>query len=154
TGTWSNTGSLDATRERYCSALLPNGKVLIAAGDNQSIYLASSDLYDPATGVWASGANLNTARNNFAAVLLTNGSFLVVGGQNTSGFLTQAESYPSSNLTLTAIRLTQATKQPAGAFQFGFTSAPDVSFVVFGGTNISTPQSNWKVLSGLAETSP
>ena len=42
--------------------MLPNGKVLVAGGDNGSRHLASAELYDPASGTWTATGSLNTAR--------------------------------------------------------------------------------------------
>jgi N-acetylneuraminic acid mutarotase len=81
TGQWSATGSLTTSRVGQAATLLPNGKVLVAAGygDNQS-KLISAELYDPATGTWSVTRSLNTARGNHTATLLANGKVLVAGG--------------------------------------------------------------------------
>jgi hypothetical protein len=153
-GTWTNTGPLNAIRERFQSVLLRNGKVLVAGGDNQAVYYATAEIYDPATGVWTLGPSLNTPRNNFASALLKNGNFLVTGGQNLTGFIAQNEIYTSSNLTVTAPVLRQTVKFAGGTFQFTFTNTPDVSFLAYAATNLSTPASNWVVLTGPTEVSP
>ena len=46
------------------------------------------------------------------------------------------------------IVLSNLTKLPNGAFQFGFTYAPGPTFSVFAATNISLPMSNWTLLGG------
>ena len=53
-----------------------------------------------------------------------------------------------------AIILTSAGVLPGGAFQFGFTNTPGVSFTVLATTNLALPLSNWTVLGGVTEVSP
>jgi hypothetical protein len=48
-GSWSATGSLARAREIPTATLLPNGKVLVAGGDQDSGSLNSAELYDPAS---------------------------------------------------------------------------------------------------------
>ena len=91
-GTWSTTGSLSTARERHTATLLPNGKVLVAAGLNPTD-LTSAELYDPAAGTWASTGSLSTARRSHTATLLPNGKVLVAGGYNSGGYLNSAELY-------------------------------------------------------------
>ena len=62
TGTWSATGALATARQYHTATLLPNGKVLVAGGDQRLGYLASAELYDPATGTWSATGSLATAR--------------------------------------------------------------------------------------------
>ena len=92
TGTWSVTGNLNASRTDHTATLLPDGRVLIAAGviDNWApshggfavspTSLNSAELYDPATGTWSVTASLNTIRTSHTATLLPNGKVLVAGG--------------------------------------------------------------------------
>src|SRR4029078_4021428 len=75
---FEETGSLGAARYSHTATLLQNGKVLVAGGFNSS-FLATAELYDPATGTWTTTGNLNTARNLHTATLLPNGKVLVVG---------------------------------------------------------------------------
>ncbi len=52
------------------------------------------------------------------------------------------------------IILTNPAVLPGGAFQFGFTSTPGLSFTVFDTTNLATPFSNWTRLGSVTEGSP
>ena len=91
TGTWSVTGNLNASRLLHTATLLPDGRVLIAAGytDNwvpsnggfaaSPTSLNSAELYDPATGTWSVTASLNTRLSGHTATLLPNGKVLVAG---------------------------------------------------------------------------
>ena len=63
TGTWTVTGSLATARAEHTATLLPNGKVLVAGGEDSSGALASAELYDPATGTWTATGSLTTARD-------------------------------------------------------------------------------------------
>ncbi len=100
-GNWTPTGSLTTARKNHTATLLPNGKVLVVGGYNGS-YLASAELYDPATGTWISVHSLTTARENHTATLLPNGQLLVVGGSNGS-YLASTELYdPATNTWTTS----------------------------------------------------
>src|SRR5436853_330381 len=83
---WSYTGNLNAARSYMPATLLPNGKVLVAAGfDYDYNSLNRAELYDPATGFWSPTGSLNTARVYHTATLLTSGKVLVVGGFDAEG---------------------------------------------------------------------
>jgi hypothetical protein len=95
-GTWTATGSLNTARVSHTATSLPNGMVLVAGGyDNSNprrfIYLASAELYDPASGAWTATGSLNTARYAHTATLLLNGMVLVAGGSGSHGTLASAE---------------------------------------------------------------
>src|ERR1035437_1152890 len=71
--------------ERYfqTETVLPNGKVLVAGGDNiNSGPLSSAELYDPATGTWTGTGSMNTVREHHPATLLSKGKVLVAGGND------------------------------------------------------------------------
>src|SRR6267143_974733 len=83
--TFNNTGSLGSARRNHTATLLPNGKVLVAGGfDNSGNGLASAELYDPASGTWSAAGSLTTARYSHTATLLPNGKVLVAGGLDSS----------------------------------------------------------------------
>src|SRR5205823_3175929 len=71
---------------------LPNGKVLVAGGNNGPA-LSSTELYDPASGTWAATGSLGAARCRHTATLLPNGKVLLAGGGNASNPLSSAELY-------------------------------------------------------------
>src|SRR5262245_39783733 len=72
------TGPLNIKRYHHTSTLLPNGKVLIAGGyNNVNGYLASAEIYDPATGSCVSTTAMNYARGYHTATLLPNGKVFV-----------------------------------------------------------------------------
>ena len=81
---WSPAASLATGRERHTATLLPGGKVLVAGGYNalSSGYLASAELYDPATNAWSATGSLATARFRHTATLLPSGKVLVAGGRD------------------------------------------------------------------------
>jgi N-acetylneuraminic acid mutarotase len=61
--------------------LLPNGRVLVAGGgDNSDNLFSSAELYDPATGTWSTTGSMATARQTHTAIRLPNGKILVAGG--------------------------------------------------------------------------
>src|SRR5437870_4991361 len=92
---WEYTGSLNTARFHHTSTLLPDGMVLVAGGQEAGgIFLASAELYDPATGTWSYTGSLNTARVFNTETLLPNGKVLVVAGQDSRGVpLASAELY-------------------------------------------------------------
>ncbi len=96
---------------------------------------------------------MNVPRKNHTATLLPNGQVLAAGGLGISGFLASAELYNDS-AAATLIRLINPIKLPGGAFQFGFSNTPGVSFTALATTNLSLSISNWSVLGSVSETSP
>ncbi len=81
-GGFTPTGSLNTARYSQTATLLPDGKVLVVGGFGSSSFLASAELFDPATGSWAPTGSLGTARGYHTATLLPNGKVLVAGGDN------------------------------------------------------------------------
>jgi hypothetical protein len=110
TGTWSSTSSLNKFRWLHTATLLPNGKVLVAAGSDGEIDLTSSELYDPDSGTWSITASLNSARSSQTAILLSSGKVLVAAG-GYPDFMSSAELY-DSGVSPTA------TPTPAASIQF------------------------------------
>ena len=73
-------------RHTHTATLLPDGTVLVTGGDGgmteagETINLASTELYDPASGTWTAAASMELARRWHSATLLPDGAVLVAGG--------------------------------------------------------------------------
>src|SRR5262249_14778254 len=73
--TWKVTGDLVTARFSHVATLLSNGQVLIVGGKTAfhvPSYLASAELYDPATGIWTTTGSMAIARQYHTATLLPN----------------------------------------------------------------------------------
>ena len=91
--TWTPAAPLHHARENHTATLLPNGKVLVAAGHGAD-YLNSAELYDPASDTWTDTGSLSEARQEHQAVMLDNRQVLVVGGTGyTATEMASAELY-------------------------------------------------------------
>jgi hypothetical protein len=105
TGTWTAQGPLSNPRGLHTAILLPGGKVMVAGGygpDGSNGYLASAELYDPATGLWTWTGSMNTARRGPTAIMLLNGKVMIAAGYNsTNGFLANVELYDPTSGTWT-----------------------------------------------------
>src|SRR5262245_47628639 len=89
TGKWTPTGDLNGVRALHTATLLPNGKVLVAGGEEADFdgpIIRSAEIYDPATGRWTATGSLSALRAYHTATLLPNGKVLVAGGCCTFGF--------------------------------------------------------------------
>ncbi|MFN2506291.1 MAG: kelch repeat-containing protein, partial [Acidimicrobiales bacterium] len=82
---WRTTGPMSVGRNTHTATRLPDGSVLIAAGEagERGGLHASAERYNPATGTWGLPILLHGARGGHAAALLPDGRVLVAG--NASG---------------------------------------------------------------------
>src|SRR5262245_16065263 len=112
------TGSMTVPRNGHTATLLPNGKVLIAGGENieygrSETVWARAELYDPSTGTFSATGNMTSPRLMHTATLLPNGKVLIAGGtaggsDNFKG-LASAEIYdPASGTFMPASSMTTA----------------------------------------------
>ena len=118
TGTWTPTGSLNVARTYHTATLLPDGRVLVAGGEDGITAFSSAELYDPATGTWTATGPLESARSVHTATLLSDGTVLAAAGYHYGpsdpiGSLSSAELYTPSARTWTATGSLNA----AGSFQ-------------------------------------
>ena len=78
------TPNMNTAREFATATLLPNGRVLIAGGDDGGVNnFSSTEVYDPSTNTFAgpeATASMTAGRTLAAAVLLDNGQVLIAGG--------------------------------------------------------------------------
>ena len=79
-GSWTVTGSMHATRAQQATALLQNGKVLVAGGWSLPKNLTASEVFDPANGMWSLTGSMALDHASAPAVTLPNGKVLVAGG--------------------------------------------------------------------------
>jgi len=86
--TFVATGPLGVAQSGQTATLLPNGKVLIAAGGTPN-----AELYNPATRSFAPTAKMPLAVSDATATLLPNGKVLVAGGVHGFRQVTNAELY-------------------------------------------------------------
>jgi WD40 repeat protein len=134
TGTWTTSGSLTNAHALHTATLLGNGKVLVAAGgDNTNTFLASAELYDPGAGTWTMTGSLNSARKTHTATLLNNGKVLIAGGYNATSVLASAELYDPATETWTSTGALNAARDYHAA-----TLLPNGKVLVTGG-NVSSP---------------
>jgi len=80
TNEWRDAGRLETRRENPTVALLPDGRVLVAGGEDQYGATPSTEIYDPATGASTPAAPMPEPRVAGRAVVLQDGSVLIAGG--------------------------------------------------------------------------
>jgi N-acetylneuraminic acid mutarotase len=99
---WVPTGSMSTARSSASTVVLPNGKVLVAGGENFSAdaTTATAELYDPGSGAFEPTGSMNQARAFGAVALLPDGDVLVAGGLslgvNGESLVSSAELYHPS----------------------------------------------------------
>jgi hypothetical protein len=99
-------GTMNSQRFAHTSTLLPDGRVLIAGGQNGGA-LASAEVFDPASNNFISTGRMSVARAGHSATLIRDGTVLIAGGYNGT-YLSTAEIYnpgtgrftPTSQMTI------------------------------------------------------
>jgi len=130
-GTWASTGAMSTAREYSTATLLANGQVLVTGGYNYRYsytYLATAEVYDPATGTWSATGSMASTRYQHTATLLPNGKVLVTGGYSSSGLLATAEVYDPATGTWSA-----TGSMAAGRYQHTAVLLPNGKVLVVGG---------------------
>ncbi|HEV7675475.1 MAG TPA: kelch repeat-containing protein [Candidatus Angelobacter sp.] len=132
TGRFMPGPSMRTPRTGHAAVLLPNGKVLVAGGEESDEHgLASAEIFDPAANKWTATGSMLNPRIARSAVVLKDGRVLVTGGGNGRNL---AEIYdPASGVwhatgNMTAPRLKHAA-----------TLLPDGRVLITGGS----PDSQW-----------
>lgn len=103
-GTFYTTGSMTHARAHHTATLLPNGKVLIAAGDDGGTEVPEAELYDPVGGTFSTTGSMARGMTDTTATLLTNGKVLCTGGQSAyvPNYVSTAELYDPDTGIFTA----------------------------------------------------
>lgn len=126
------TGPMADSHTSGGATLLPTGKVISFAGENNGQYpTASAELYESESGTWTGTGSLRQERASFAWALLPNGKVFVAGGWDGGGGgeLSSVEIYDSNTglWTYGASMGYSADSQTA-------TVLPDGSVLVAGGS--------------------
>ncbi|WP_309890406.1 kelch repeat-containing protein [Archangium sp.] len=91
---WADTGSMSSARYFFTATLLPNGKVLVAGGNNNTVgTINTAELYAPGTGAWSPASAMASTRSHHTATLLPNGKVLLAGGSHNGAVLATAVLY-------------------------------------------------------------
>ncbi len=99
------TGAFSKTNPRNpwvqgSAALLTNGKVLLAGGNDDPGESALAEIYEPSTGKFTPTGNMMVARADDPATLLADGTVLIAGSNGDGGFtLASAELYDPATET-------------------------------------------------------
>jgi len=99
-------GAMSTPRRGAVAAPLPDGRVLVAGGsydDGTEHFLASAEVFDPATGAFTPVNDMTVARVRAAAAPLPDGRVLVAGGNNGSDRLSSAEVFTPSTGDFTPV---------------------------------------------------
>ncbi|MHA7633771.1 kelch repeat-containing protein [Corallococcus sp. M7] len=150
---WTMTGAMTSSRYAFTATLLPSGKVLAAGGYNDDVFdfVATAELYDPATGTWCQTGSMAERRNQHTATLLSDGRVLVAGGYR-GDVLAAAEVYdPATGLWSatgalaearyghTATRLPDGRVLVTGGFSQGFLATAEVYDPATGTWSLTAP---------------
>ena len=96
-GNWLSAGSMTEPRSHAASALLQDGRILIAGGDSGSGPVASAEFFDT-TGAFAAAPPMSMPRSAHSATVLADGRILVAGGVTGAAATNSAEIFdPLSN---------------------------------------------------------
>jgi hypothetical protein len=96
TGTFTPTGPMSTPRVYTTATLLADGRVLVAGGGGDYAnrnFLASAEIFDPATGAFSATGSMTAARTWCQASLLADGRVLITGGYGDLAPLPSAELY-------------------------------------------------------------
>ncbi len=136
-GDFQLAGSLSVARGSHTATLLPNGRVLVAAGFSREGEESRSELYAPLTATFTDSGLLAGGGEGQSATLLANGKVLVVGGYTKSGELATAELYDpvSGQFTLTGSLAVGRYGQTATLLRSG-------KVLIVGGSGYGGPRSD------------
>lgn len=135
-------------------ALLADGRVLVAGGQNAGYYgtaaTAQCAIYDPAINTAVATGSLMTARSDHRLVALPNGTILAVGGGDNLNPILTTEIYSPSTGTWSA-----GPTLPRKCYDAAVIGLSDGTVIVFGGGHadilaLSMGGSAWSVVGSFA----
>ncbi|MCG8462963.1 MAG: hypothetical protein MI919_42305, partial [Holophagales bacterium] len=129
-------GLLVHARALHSATLLPSGRVLVAGGKGENGYLASAEIFDPATLSWTEVASPAIRRGEHTATLTESGKVVLAGGYDDSlpsirdQTLRAVEVYdPMSDVWMTVDAMAMKRRQHTASL------LPDGRVLVVGGRN-------------------
>ena len=118
------------TRYGHSITLLPNGKVLITGGFDNTSCLKTAEIYDPAAGTISQTKEMNAPRMDHSATLLATGKVLISGGRNGTTAVNTAEIYdPATG------KFKTTTDNTLGRVGHSATLLPSGKVLIAGGVN-------------------
>jgi hypothetical protein len=82
TGAFTPVGDMGIPRVRAFAAPLPDGRVLVAGGNDGTTRLSSAEVFNPATNAFTPVGDMGSDRARAAAASLPDGRVLIAGGTN------------------------------------------------------------------------
>lgn len=100
------TDTMSVTRSGASAVELPDGRILVAGGDNgyppNEGDQWSADIYDPATKVFTPTGRMSEGRSDASATRLPDGRVLILGGRQSGNLLGGAELFDPATGTFTS----------------------------------------------------
>jgi galactose oxidase-like protein len=97
THAFTSLGNMQVARNLHTDTLLADGRVLLAAGSTDAVFLNSAEIFNPTNNSFTLTGSLSHARKSQTATLLQdNNRVLITGGKSSVGDLASAEIYDSS----------------------------------------------------------
>jgi hypothetical protein len=131
TGAFTPVADMGVARVRAAAAPLPDGRVLVAGGNNGSTRLSSAEVFNPATGAFTTVNDMDGDRARAAAAPLPDGRVLIAGGTQAAPVASAEVFNPATNTFSSAGigAMGTARRAPAAA------PLPDGRVLVAGGSN-------------------
>jgi N-acetylneuraminic acid mutarotase len=103
--------TMTSPRGGHAAVLLPDGKVLLMGGfNNSSMSLNSAEVFDPVTQTFtALTATMTSGRSDFTSTLLPNGKVLLTGGDSSDTTLDTAELFDPTSQTFSSVAATMTS---------------------------------------------
>ncbi len=97
TGTFTPVGDMGIARVRAAAAPLPDGRVLVAGGNDGTTRLSSAEVFNPATNSFTPVNDMGSDRARAAAAPLADGRVLIVGGTDGAPLASAVTFDPATN---------------------------------------------------------
>ncbi len=135
TNAFTPVGDMGVARVRAAAASLPDGRVLVAGGNDGTTRLSSAEVFNPATNAFTPVGDMGSDRARAAAAQLPDGRVLLVGGTNGAPLSSALVFDPATNSFGSAGigAMGTARQAPAAA------PLPDGRVLVAGGVYVEGP---------------